>query len=325
MIKSRALMIVKEGYFMKNMWTLLLMTVLMMIWGFNVPTIKILVTEFPPITITALRILTAGVVVFIILAFMRKVRRPTRQEGLYIIFGSMFSIVGHHYFLSNGLMETSAANGGLILGTGPLLTAILSAIVLKAMPSVIQMIGFILGGVGVAFIVLIGNQGVSGLSLGDLHVFLSILSQAFSFIIISKAAKTIDSRLLTGYMLLSGGAILFLISLGTEPGGLTQITDVPIYMWAIFLASAVLATAIGQMGYNFAISKIGPAEASIFLNLNTFFALVGSALFLHETITLFHLIGLVLIIPGVLFGSGAFEEMLRRRRRKAREQSQLNL
>ncbi|MDQ0273460.1 DMT family transporter [Cytobacillus purgationiresistens] len=301
---------------MKNLWTLLFMTILMAIWGFNVPTIKILVTEFPPITITGLRILTAGVVVFIILGFMRKVRKPTSKEALYIFFGGMFSIVGHHYFLSNGLIETTAANGGLILGTGPILTAILSAAVLKTMPSLIQMIGFLLGIAGVIFIVLVGNEGISGLSLGDLYVFLSILSQAFSFILISKAARTIDSRLLTGYMLLSGGAILFLISLWTEPGGIGQLSSAPAYTWWIFLASAVLATAIGQMGYNYAISKIGPAEASVFLNLNTFFALVGSALLLNETITVFHLIGLLLIIPGVLFGSGAVEEMLRRRRRK---------
>src|SRR5699024_2058794 len=36
-----------------------------------------------------------------------------------------------------------------------------------------------------------------------------------------------------------------------------------------FLFSALCATAFGHMVYNFAIRKVGPAETTIFVNLNT--------------------------------------------------------
>lgn len=299
---------------MNKLGLFLFMTILMMIWGFNVSAIKILVSSFPPITITAIRILVAGFFVFLMLGVIGKVRRPNRKEFQYIIYGGLFNITAHHFFLAHGLMETSGANGGLILGSGPVLTAILSAIIIKTMPSRMQIIGFIFGIIGVSFIVVIGNGGLSGFSFGDIYIFLSILSQAFSFILISKAAKTIDSRLLTGYMLVFGGIILAIIGLISEPLAFTNLLDAPSSLWILFLASAILATAIGQMGYNYAISKIGPAEAAIFLNLNTFFALVGSALFLGEQITIYHWVGLVFIIPGVLLGSGAIESLLRKRR-----------
>lgn len=68
------------------------------------------------------------------------------------------------------------------------------------------------------------------------------------------------------------------------------------------------------MTYNYAIGQVGAAEASIFINLNPFFALIGSSLLLGEAVTLVQMSGFVLILIGVLFGSGALEEWLRQHR-----------
>ena len=57
------------------------------------------------------------------------------------------------------------------------------------------------------------------------------------------------------------------------------------------------------MIYNYAIGRVGAATASIFLNLNTLFSVVGAALFLHESIKSVHLIGFILIVfSGVIMG-----------------------
>lgn len=86
-------------------------------WGFNVTATKILVTNFTPVTMTAARIFVAGVFVFIFLTFMKRVRRLTKREWRTVAIASLFSVVGHQYFLSVGLTETTASNGGMILGT----------------------------------------------------------------------------------------------------------------------------------------------------------------------------------------------------------------
>ncbi|MFY4776382.1 DMT family transporter [Metabacillus sp. RGM 3146] len=307
---------------MKNNKIYLILIAVMLIWGFNVSFIKIIVGSFMPVTMTSFRIFTAGVTVLIILAFIKRLRKPTLQEIKFIIFGGLLNVVGHHYFLSTGLTKTTAANGGLILGLGPMLTAILSIIFLNKKLTLIRLSGFVLGLIGVSFTVLAGGKGIGSINFGDLDIFLSIFSQASSFIIVSKAAKVMDPRLLTGYMLLFGSFILFGISLITEPNGLMSMTNGSPSVWASFFGSAVLATAFGHMIYNSVIGKAGAAEASIFMNLSTFFALLGSALFLGENILPSHFIGLLLIVAGVLFGSGAFEEMrLRQKRRQSRSTS----
>lgn len=297
----------------------LILTAIMLIWGINVSVIKILVEHFLPVTITAFRIFTAAVTVFLTLGLLGKIRRPHGNEWLYIAGGALLSVVGHHYYLSEGLAKTTAANGGLILGLGPLLTAILSMFLLKQRPTKIRLLGFLLGGIGVSFTVLAGSGGMSNASPGDLEVFLSISCQALSFIIIKKASETLDPRLLTGYMLLIGSVLLFLISLWKEPSGLQSLSNGTPAVWVAFFFSAVLATALGHMLYNRAIGQIGAAEASIFLNLNTFFSLIGAALFLGEAILPAHFVGLLLIMPGVLLGSGSLEEFILRRRGKLQQ------
>ncbi len=301
---------------MSSMKIYIILFGLMIIWGFNVSFVKILVEHIMPVTITSLRIFTAAITVFLILGFMRKIRLPLKREWLYILFGSLLSVVFHHFFLASGLAKTTATNTGLILGMGPLLTVLLSMLFFKKKPTVVTSLGFILGGLGVSLTVLFGSGSFKSMNIGDLDIFFSILSQAASFILINKASKTMNPVLLTGYMLLFGSIILFAISLSVEPNGLATIKTAPSSVWIYFALSAVLGTGIGHSIYNYAISQVGAAESSIFLNLNTFFSVVGAALFVHETIVPAHFIGLLLIISGVLLGSGTLEALVLQRKNR---------
>jgi drug/metabolite transporter (DMT)-like permease len=120
-------------------------------WGFNIVAMKVLVTHFMPITITAFRILTAGLAVLLALSVMRKLRLPTKQDWFYVVFGSLFNVVLYFTFLSIGLTQTTASNAGLILGMVPLLTTILAILLLGENIRIAQVMGFILILFGVLF------------------------------------------------------------------------------------------------------------------------------------------------------------------------------
>ncbi|WP_342513214.1 DMT family transporter [Sporosarcina sp. FSL K6-1522] len=298
-----------------KMWKIYaLLTTVMFIWGFNLPLLKYLLLYVDPVTMTAFRILLASVSVFIILSGFKLIRMPTKNEWLYIVGGALLNVVLHHYFLNMGLSRTTGTNAGLILGTGPVLTVISVSLILRNYPSKIQWVGVLLGVIGVSSVVLAGGGGIAGLALGDLFVFIAILAQVLSFLIISKAAKTIDPRLLTAYMMLIGSAMLFIISLIQEPGEIKAFATVPPMFWLGFAASGIIGTAVGHMLYNYSVGKVGPSKAAIFINFNTMFSLLGSVLFLGEIITIRHLLGLIFIIAGVILGSGAAEDLWKKRR-----------
>ncbi|MCK1990987.1 DMT family transporter [Peribacillus muralis] len=294
----------------------LLLTGIMITWGLNVSVLKIIIMNTQPVTITALRIFTASLVVIIILFYLGLLRLPKKRELIYVFGGALFSVVFHHYFLAEGLSRTSGSNAGLILGMGPILTVILTMIFFRQKPTIIRLLGFICGALGVSFTVMAGGGSNHSINLGDIDILLSILSQALSFILINQASKTMDPRLLTGYMMLIGSFILFAISFWKEPDGLSSLADAPPSMWGAFLFSAIFATALGHMSYNYAIGKVGAAESSIFLNLNTLFALVGAVIFLNEEIVPSHFVGLIFIVLGVLLGSGAMEMWIFQRKIK---------
>ncbi len=303
-----------------NQWKIYgILVFVMFIWGFNLPAVKYLVGEVQPVTMTAFRIFVASLTVFAILGVFKLVRKPTTQEWKYIVLGAMLNVVGHHYFLSMGLTQTAGSTAGLILGTGPVLTAVLVSLLLRIYPSKLQWLGFVLGLGGVSATILAGGEGAGGFSLGDIFVFLAILTQVFSFIVISKAAKTLDPRLLTAYMFLVGSVVLFLISLVQEPGEIVEFLDVPPMFWLAFFGSGMIGTAVGHMLYNYSVGKAGPSKAAIFINLNTLFTLVGASVFLGEEISTRHIFGLILIVAGVIFGSGAAEDMWRKRKNRSKE------
>ncbi|GEN81779.1 membrane protein [Sporosarcina luteola] len=299
------------------MWkTYILLTTVMLLWGLNLPALKYLLTFMNPVTMTALRVLTAGITVFAILGALKLLRLPTKKEWTYIIGGAALNVVLHHYFLNMGLFRTTGTNASLILGTGPVLTAICTALILRNYPTKIQWIGASIGFIGISSVVLAGGDSFTGLKLGDAFIFIAILAQVLSFLVIAKAARTLDPRLLTAYMLTAGSILLFAISFIQEPGELIKFTTVPPTFWLVFAGSAILSTAVGHMLYNHSIGQVGPAKAAIFMNLNTLFSLAGSAIFLGEIITSHHLLGFVLIIIGVILGSGAAEDLWRKRKSK---------
>lgn len=299
---------------MLRVYSLLLFV--MMLWGFNVSALKVLVTYIDPMLITAVRIGVAGIAVLIITYFMGIFRVPTKQEWVTIGVIGLFNVIIHHTFLALGLTSTSGVNAGLILGGAPLITMMLSIILLKDRVTILRILGFIFGFIGIITTTLVGSEGISTISIGDGMVFFAVLGQALSFILISKLNPSFDPRLLTGYMHIFGSVIVFAFSSlsGTSPIEISQL-----FSWklgSVFLFSAVLSTAFGQMVYNLSIKDIGPAETAIFINLNTFFSLVGAALFLGEPILINHFVGLIFILLGVFIGTGTLEYILRKRKHK---------
>ena len=292
----------------------LLMIGIMFFWGMNVVALKLLVSYFSPLTMTALRIFLAALTVLLIVVSLKKVRRLSFKEWKWVMLASILGVVIHHILLATGMAHTSAVKTSIIIGFSPLVTAIFAVIFRFSRFQIVQFTGFVLGAFGVVLAVINDGNVDHSLELGDILILLAIVSQALSFLVIKKISSEVDSFLLTGYMLFFGSVVLLISSLVFEREGWSELISAPFKYYLLLLGSAILATALGQTAYNYAISQIGAAETAIFGNFNTIFALVGTAVFLQETIRGTQMIGCLLIIIGVLLGTGALQELKNRRR-----------
>ena len=293
----------------------ILLLLVMLMWGLNVSALKTLVDAIDPMLLTSFRIFTAGVAVLIACGIMGILRWPYKHEWLTIFSIAIFNVILHHIFIAVGLEMTTGVNASLILGLTPLVTMMMAVVFLRQHVTWLRVVGFILGFLGVVVANMSGAGGLGAITIGDFIVFLGILVQGFSFVMISKLKPTFDPRLATGYMMVIGSVFIFIISqaFGSEVQEITSLLDWKLAL--VFLFSAIMATAFGHMTYNFATKQVGPAETAIFINLNTLFAIIGSAVFLNEVITMNHLAGFVLILFGVLIGTGALEYLMLKRKK----------
>lgn len=278
------------------------------IWGLNLVIIKVLVEDLPPQTMTAFRIMMAGITALTVISIGKTFPRLSKKEWIYTLLGMFFGVTLHHLLIAVGLTMIDASNASLILALVPITTAILAVLFLGEQLTTLRLIGFILALTGVFFI-----QGGSfsnmQLSQGEIILFIAMLVQAISFVFVKKATETLDSKHVTTIMYLAGSIGLLIISFITEPGGVSDMTSASLFTYFLLIISGVIATGIGYIVFNAAIQQIGAGQTAIFNNFVPFFGLVFSATFLNETITTSQLIGFVFIVAGVLFGTGYIERL----------------
>lgn len=288
---------------------------IMVLWGLNIVILKLLVTELPPATMTAFRVMIAGVTTLFILMLTRSFRRMTKQEWKYTLLGTLFGVVLHHSLLAISLTMIDASSAALILALVPLTTVILAIFFLGEKLTSARSLGIVLALIGVFFI-----QGESftsfQFSLGEVLIFTSMLVQAISFIFIKKATATIDSKQITTMMFLTGSIGLMILSFIIEPGSFSQMFTAEPFTYVLFIFSGVVVTGFGYIIYNSAIQQIGAGQTVIFNNFVPFFGVVFSVIFLNEIIHVTQIIGFIFVVIGVLFGTGYIEFISRQRNRR---------
>ncbi|TMW73433.1 DMT family transporter [Alteribacter natronophilus] len=294
--------------------TYITLFLVMIVWGFNVVAVKYLVDHFPPVAMQGGRILIAAVSALIVLWFLKDLRKLRLSEWGWIACAALFGQLGHHSLLAIGLTGTTASNASLILGLIPVTTALLAILFLNDRLTKLRGIGIAAGFAGVA-VVVTQNGDTAYMARGDFLVFLSMISQAVSFIFIKKISGSVSPRQLTGVMLLIGSLMLLGLSFLLENPGSEAVTGHSGLVWLVFFSSAVLATGLGHILYNAAIHRIGAGQTAIFNNLVPFFALVGAFFLLGETILLTQIAGFVLIVTGVILGTGYADMKIRQRKK----------
>jgi drug/metabolite transporter (DMT)-like permease len=76
-------------------------------------------------------------------------------------------------------------------------------------------------------------------------------------------------------------------------------------VWWLALYSGIAGTALSNVGWYFAINRVGQSRASPYLYLLPIFGVGFSAALLGEPLGWWHLVGLVLVIVGTRLGSAA--------------------
>jgi O-acetylserine/cysteine efflux transporter len=256
---------------------------------------KFALRGFAPISLLAVELVLATVVLWAIVA-VRGFRRP-RSLGRVVVLG-LFEPALADLSQTLGLTRTSATNGALIQGLECVFVVVLAALILREAISRAVGLAITLAVVGLA--VLEGGNQLVGLGLGDALVLLGALSAATYTIIARGLSPDDDPLSVTAVQFAVASAVavpLGLVTWGT--GGEPVPTHVPVR----YVVVAALVGIVGYAGsfllYNYAIATVQAAPAAVIINLIPAVGLASAVLLLQESLTAYAAAGAVLICASV--------------------------
>ncbi len=209
-------------------------------------------------------------------------------------------VLGNHLFIMMGLNYVSGAVGGVIIGASPVVTALLSALLIRDVPLRAVWAGALLSFSGVGLVSVSGFQAAGEHPLlGSTLVFLGVVSWAL-YSIGSRAIMERVSALTVNWTTLLVATVLQIPLLWTDRKVMNAgIGSVTTSDWLALGYLIVFATAVAQQAWLFGVKGVGPSRASVLGNLTPVAAIGLSALILGESIGLIEMIGIALILAGV--------------------------
>jgi len=269
-------------------------------WATNMIIGRYLRAQIGPITLTAARYAVASLVFVLLLS-----RRPAeeRRPGADTKLLALMALTGVILFapaLYFGLRFTTAINGTLINGLGPLLTAGFAAWLIHEPFLGRQIVGSIAALAGVAVLLLGGGAAAAGASLvnpGDLLIVLAVLFWALYSVAVRKVVKHRSPVSATGLSMFIGLPVLVVAAV-------IECMSVPV-LWSPALIGTivylgVVPAAIGFLSWNAGIKYLGAGGAMVFYNTLPLYGALFGFLFLGETLGPAHLAGGALILAGGL-------------------------
>ena len=210
-------------------------------------------------------------------------------------------VLGNHLFTLFGLKYIGAGAAGIIIGTSPVVTALLSSLLIRDVPFRSVIGGCLVSFAGVILVAGLDGQGMSGASpwLGGLLVVLGLISWAMYSIGGRRTMERFSPLTVNWTTLLLSLIPQVPLLLFDQKGLVAGLETVPGASWLALAYLILFATALGQQAWLYGVKGIGPARAGIFINLIPVSALMLSALVLGEAIGAREITGFALILTGV--------------------------
>ena len=213
------------------------------------------------------------------------------------------------YLISSGVYYAPASDAGALApGMLPFWTALFAFIITGEKPSRIRFFGLVIILLGA---VLVGSYSIfalSGQNTWKGHLLFLAGSGMWSIYSVYFRQSGIDP--LTGLVfgLFWGSALVIplLVFFGNVTFERASIFDI----FSMIILQGLLIAIVAMLLYNFAIRQLGPGQTAAFGALTPILALIGSFIFLGETITILKSIGIFTVAVGVVLASGIMEKAL---------------
>ena len=275
----------------------LLLLLLTLIWSTSFLLIKIGVHSIGPVTLTAIRMTIAAVVIGLWIG-IKRIRLPINRRalGLYFVVGFLGNTLPF-ILISWGETRIDSSTAAMMMGIMPITTFILAHFFVPSEPlRMRKLLGISIGFTGL--VALVGWSAVGGGdSVGQLAVLSAAISYSVTTIYVRIRATFSDLEMASGALIvgmLTSIPLAFILENPlTMPASAASISAA--------IALGIFPTALAALIYFRVIRTLG---ATVFSQLNYAVPVLGSfwgVIWLNEILQLRMLIALGLVLTGVYF------------------------
>ena len=266
-----------------------------LIWSSAFTSARIIVADAPPILSLSLRFLISGLIGIALARFLGQSWRLTPgQWRATIVFGLCQNAL--YLGLNFVAMQTVEASlASIIASTMPLAVGFAGWVVFRERLSALGILGLCAGAGGVALIM--GARMQAGADFyGIALCFIAVASLSVATLMVRGASSGGNLLMIVGLQMLVGSAFLVI------PG---LIFDQPVVNWSVELVLAFSYTVlmpglVATFIWFWLVQRIGAVKAATFHFLNPFFGVMIAAVLLGETLRIWDIVGVAVIMFSIL-------------------------
>jgi drug/metabolite transporter (DMT)-like permease len=272
------------------------LVVMTLIWGSTFVLVKRALDDASALLFLTIRFGTAAFVLGLI--FERDFRKAFRARNLMVsIRGGALAglcLFGGYVFQTVGLRYTSASKAAFLTGFTTPMVAVLSSVVYRRAPQLIEVFGVATAFLGMALMTIpSGRFQISG---GDLIVAACAVAYAFHILVTGRFSSKANMGVFITTQIATGAAVGALTFWWAEPVRIQW--SLPLI--AALAVTSLLATALGFTIQTWAQRWSSPTRTALFFTLEPVFAWITSYLVLGEVLSGRAALGAALILGGVL-------------------------
>jgi len=267
-------------------------------WGLSFIATKIALQSLTPFCLIFIRFSLASLF-FGYLLFSRGAPPVSRDTFKKLAVLALFQPGLYFFFETYGLKFTTATKTALIIATIPIVVLILSSLFLRERMRPINIIGIICSIFGVSLLMFGGSTplAVGEMMVGDMLIAGAVLSAAVYIIFARHLGQTISPIQITGLQIIYGTMIFLPFFLWDVQH--VQWTQVCLQVIIAVIGLTVFATIGAFSCYNYALSRVAAARASVFINAIPIVTAFGAWILLGESLTIIQMGGGVIVIGAV--------------------------
>jgi len=272
-------------------------------WGSNFNAGHAVAGDVTPLTAAAERFAIALVLFWVIrFCFGKAESQLASKDAFRLIPLGIIGVFGFNYAFFTAMHTTSALNAALIMALSPMVSTLLSVVLLNVKIRLYQYIGMLIAFVGVIFVITGGHFSLLHSSIGDVWMLLACFVWSLYSVGSKKYAGHIPSLQFARWTVSIGAVALIIAALLLEQP-IETVGQLSLKTHSILMYMGVCGSVLAYIYWLKGVFFLGPEKSAVAFNLVPVFTLLVSLAF-GTFPNLVQALGMLLVLAGVLASTG---------------------